>query len=211
MTRLKRAYSVSNVLNKKFKTMDFTAEWKSSFGCPSKEFSALVWGDSGNGKTDLMIQMAKYLCNFGRVAYNSMEEGVSHTFQMALERHYLQGVESKFILLDREPWDDMVERMSRHKSPDFLIVDSVQYTGITKKQYKELKELMKQKGKGLLFLSHAQGKNPKGALADFIRYDVDLKVWVEGFKAFPAGRLNGGGKPFTIWQKGADKYWAEIK
>ncbi|HIB37599.1 hypothetical protein [Mesonia sp.] len=208
--KIKRAYSVSNILNKKFKTMPFEGEWQKSFGKPSKEFSALVWGNSGNGKTDMMIQWAKYLCNFGRVAYNSMEEGVSHTFQMAMARHYLQGVEGQFILLDREPWDDMVERMSKHKSPDFLIVDSIQYAGIKQKQYKELKELMKQKGKGLLFLSHANGKNPKGALADFIMYDVDLKIWVEGFKAFPGGRLNGGGEPFTIWNKGAQEYWAEI-
>lgn len=208
---MKRAYSVSNVLKKKFKTMPFEAEWEQSFGKPSKEFSALVWGDSGNGKTDMMIQFAKYLCNFGRVAYNSMEEGVSHTFQMAMERHYMGSVEGQFMLLDREPWDDLLERMNKPKAPDFLIIDSVQYTGVDRKKYKELKELMKSKEKGLLFLSHAQGKNPKGALADFIRYDVDLKIFVEGFKAFPGGRLNGGGQPFTIWQEGASKYWSKVK
>lgn len=207
---MKRAYSVSNVLSKNFPTMPFAGEWNETFGNPSREFSALVWGDSANGKTDFMIQWAKYLCKFGRVAYNSMEEGVSHTFQMGMKRHYLESVEKEFILLDREPWDDMIKRMQRRKSPDFLIVDSVQYTGVDRHKYKYLKELMKAKGKGLLFLSHAQGKSPKGALADFIRYDVDLKIFVEGFKAFPAGRLNGGGKPFTIWTEGADKYWSNI-
>ena len=208
---MSRAYSVSNILNKKFKTMPFEGTWWDSFGEPSHEFSALVWGDSGNGKTDFMLQFAKYLCNFGRVAYNSMEEGVSHTFQMGMERHFMQSVEGKFILLDREPWDEMVERMKKHKSPDFLIVDSVQYMGVNRNKYKELKEYMREKGKGLLFLSHAQGKQPKGALADFIRYDVDLKIFVEGFKAFPEGRINGGKKePFTIWEQGAAKYYAEV-
>jgi len=190
--------------------MPFKGEWQQSFGRPSKEFSALVWGDSGNGKTDMMIQLAKYLCNFGKVAYNSMEEGVSHTFQMALQRHFMHTVEKEFILLDREPWDDMVARMQRRKSPDFLIVDSVQYTGVDRRKYKYLKELMKSKGKGLVFLSHAQGKSPKGALADFIRYDVDLKIFVEGFKAYPAGRLNGGGEPFTIWEEGAAKFYSNL-
>ncbi len=208
---MKRAYSVSNVLNKKFATMDFQLDWQNSLGNPAKEFSAIVWGNSSNGKTDFMIQLAKYLCNFGRVAYNSLEEGISHTFQMAMERHYMQSVENKFILLDREPWDEMVKRMRKHKSPDFLIVDSIQYASINRQKYKELKELMKANGKGLLFLSHANGKEPKGALADFIRYDVDLKIFIEGFKAFPGGRLNGGGEPFTIWKEGAAKYWGKIK
>ncbi|MXV37696.1 hypothetical protein GO491_03225 [Flavobacteriaceae bacterium Ap0902] len=208
---MKRAYSVSNILNKRFKTLDFQGEWKASLGQPDKAFSAMAWGGSSNGKTDFMIQLAKYLCNFGRVAYNSMEEGVSHTFQMAMERHFMESVDGKFILLDREPWGEMVARMKRHKSPQFLIVDSIQYAGITRKEYKELKEYMKSKNKGLIFLSHAQGKEPKGALAQFIRYDVDIKIPVEGFRAFPEGRLNGGGEPYTIWHDGAAKYHGEVK
>lgn len=205
------AYSVRNVLEKKFKTLEFTGDWEQSLGHPDEAFSAIVWGGSGNGKTDFMIQLAKYLCNYGRVAYNSLEEGLSHTFQMGMKRHYMESVSGKFILLDRAPWTDMVNRMMRHKSPDFLIIDSIQYMNVTKEQYKELKEFMKRKNKGLLFLSHSQGREPKGALAQFIRYDVDIKIPVEGFRAFPQGRLNGGGEPFTIWPEGAAKYYAEIE
>lgn len=208
---MKRAYSVSNILNKNFKTLDFEGEWKASLGQPDEAFSAIVWGNSANGKTDFVVQLAKYLCKFGRVVYNSMEEGISHTYQMAMERHYMQSVEGKFILLDREPWADMMKRMKKYKSPDFLIIDSIQYAGATKNEYKELKEYMKKKKKGLIFISHAQGNEPKGALAQFVRYDVDIKIPVEGFKAFPQGRLNGGGKPYIIWHEGAAKYHGEIQ
>lgn len=207
---IKRAYTVNNVLSKKFHTLDFQGQWLDTLGQPDKAFSAIVWGGSGSGKTDFMIQLGKYLCTFGRVAYNSLEEGLSHTFQMALERHFMAGVDGRFVLLDREPFPELVARMQRHKSPDFLIIDSVQYMGITRPEYKELKELMKRKRKGIIFLSHAQGREPKGALAQFIRYDVDIKITVEGFRAFADGRINGGGLPYTIWPEGAARYHSEI-
>lgn len=209
---MNRGYSIENVMTKKFDLLPFSGKWQKSFGNPAKEFSAMIWGESSNGKTDLCLQLALYLTNFGNVAYNSMEEGLSYTFQQALSRHETENLKNKFILLDREPWPDMVKRMKKHKSPQFLIVDSVQYAGIDRRQYKALKEFMKQKNKALIFLSHANGKQPKGALADFIRYDVDIKIWVEGFKAFPEGRINTDEtpEPFVIWQKGADKYFANL-
>ena len=208
--KLNRAYSVSNVLNKKFNTLEFEGEWKETFGTPDKSFSAIIWGGSSNGKTEAAMKFAKYLTNFGKVAYNSLEQGVSATIKQALERNNMESCENSFMLLDREPFDDMIKRMSKRKSPDFLFIDSVQYTRITKNQYYELKELMIKKNKGIIWISQAKGKEPKGALADDIRFDVDIKSFVEGFKLFPDGRLNGGGKPFTIWPQKAAKYWKDI-
>lgn len=205
-----RAYSVSNILTKKFDPLQFENDWLGSLGKPDKAFSAIIWGNSSNGKTSLAMQLAKYLTKFGKVAYNSLEEGISHTMRMSIERNFMEDCENSFILLDREPFDQMIERMKKQKSPQFLIIDSVQYTRITKNQYYELKELMQEKGKGIIWVSQAKGKEPKGALADDIRYDVDLKLWVEGYKMFPSGRLNGGGEPYTIWAEKAAKYWKEI-
>ncbi|MDM1073815.1 hypothetical protein HX001_15100 [Empedobacter brevis] len=208
--KIKRAYSISNITTKKFSPLKFENEFFDSLGNPDKAFSAIIWGNSSNGKTSFAIQLAKYLTKFGTVAYNSLEEGLSHTMQMTIERTFMEDCENSFILLDREPFDQMVERMNKHKSPQFLIIDSVQYTRINKNQYYKLKELMQDKGKGIIWVSQAKGKEPKGALADDIRYDVDLKLWIEGYKMFPSGRLNGGGKPYTIWAEKAAKYWKEI-
>lgn len=209
---MSRAYTVTNVMKKRFTMLPFFGHFLNSLGEPAKEFSALIWGNSGHGKTDFAIQLARHLCNFGHVAYNSMEEGLSHTYQSSLSRHQSEAMNYKFKLLDREPWPDMHERMTKHKAPDFLIIDSIQYAGIDRRAYKALKELCKQRSRGLIMLSHANGNQPKGALADFIRYDVDIKIWVEGFKAFPEGRINlkDAPEPFVIWQKGADKYYAKI-
>lgn len=208
--KINRAYSVSNVLSKKFHPLEFEAEWEASLGKPDKAFSAIIFGNTSNGKTEAAIKLAKYLTHFGKVAYDSLEQGLSSTMQKALIRNHLGSCENSFILLDREPFDDLLLRMSKPKSPDFLFIDSVQYTRINKAQYYQLKELMQKKGKGIIWISQAKGQSPKGALADDIMFDVDLKLWVEGFKMFPDGRLNGGGEPFVIWPQKAAKYWKEI-
>lgn len=208
---INRAYSVSNVLSKQFNALDFTGEWEATLGKPDKAFSAIIWGGTTNGKTEAAIKFAKYLTNFGKVAYNSLEQGLSATMQKALERNYMESLGNSFVLLDREPFEELVLRMKKPKSPDFLFIDSVQYTRITKAQYYQLKELMLKKGKGIVWISQAKGSLPKGALADDIMYDVDLKLRVEGFKLFPNGRLNGGGEPFVIWAQRAAKYWKEIE
>jgi hypothetical protein len=208
--KINRAYSVSNVLSKKFNPLEFSGEWEATLGNPDKAFSAIIFGNTSNGKTESAIKFAKYLTNFGKVAYNSLEQGLSATMQDALVRNHMESCGNSFLLLDREPFDEMLIRMSKPKSPDFLFIDSVQYTRINKAQYQQLKELMLKKGKGIIWISQAKGKMAKGALADDIWYDVDLKLWVEGFKLFPDGRLNGGGEPFVVYPTRAAKYWKEI-
>src|SRR5690606_36021596 len=152
-----------------------------------------------------------YLTNFGTVAYNSPEQGLSATIKDAIERNHMKSCKRSFMLLDREPLDDMIKRMKRHKRPQCLSEDSAQYTRINRTQYYELKELMQSKNKGIVWVSQAKGKEPKGALADDIRFDVDLKLWVDGFKMFPEGRMNGGGDPYPIWHEGTARRWSEIK
>ena len=50
-------------------------------------------------------------------------------------------------------------------------------------------------------------------LAVRIRFDADIKIKVEGFKAFVTTRYEDpakgeGGADFIIWQQGANDYWA---
>lgn len=205
-----RAYSVSNVITKKFKPLEFEGEWNDTLGKPDKAFSAIIYGLTSNGKTEGSIKFAKYLTNFGIVDYDSLEQGVSATMRDAFIRNHMENTKHPFRLLDRMPFEDLIERYSKPKSADFVFIDSIQYLRMTKQQYYQFKELMLAKGKGVIWISQAKGKSPKGALADDILFDVDLKLWVEGFKLFPDGRLNGGGEPFVIWPERAAKYWNEI-
>ena len=47
-----------------------------------------------------------------------------------------------------------------------------------------------------------------------MRYDSDVKIRVEGYKAFVTTRYEDpdkgeGGADFIIWEQGAAEYWAE--
>lgn len=199
-----RAISVEQLLKMKFDVMEFEGKYLNSFGKPELSGVWLIWAHSGNGKTHFALQLAKYLTHFGKVAYNTMEEGARLTFQMAAEATNIREVSGRFTVLSRESISDLTERLSKRKSPDIIFIDSFQYTGLTKKGYIALKEKFPKKL--FVFVSHAEGKHPEGRTAKFVRYDADIKIRVEGYKAFPVSRY-GGNEEFVIWDEGAYEYW----
>ena len=62
-----------------------------------------------------------------------------------------------------------------------------------------------------IFISHADGKNPEGSLAKFVKYDADVKIRVEGYRAMCLSRLGGDKEPYTIWEQGAAQFDLKIK
>ena len=206
----KRAYNVKDLLNKKFDVMSFTGDWQNALGNPCKQFSMMIKGASGQGKTEFATQLSKYLTNFGKVAYNSLEQGFSHTLQMAMERNQMETVSDRFLILDREDLQSLTKRLRKQRSPDFVIIDSIQYLRATKDEYFDFKNEFYPK-KGIIYISHQDGRDVKGALAKDVWYDVDIHADVKGFKAFASKRLNGGGEPYVISAERAAMYHAEIK
>lgn len=184
----------------------FTGAWEASLGRPAKSGTWLVWGHSGNGKTSFVMQLAKYLCKFERVIYDSLEESTGLSVQKSLRRHGMADVSRRFIILDREPIDVLCERLRRKKSPGVVIVDSLQYSGLSYASYKKLKEEFS-KSKLFVFISHAEGTRPEGRVGKKVEYDADVKIFVEGFKASCKSRfMDRPGVPFVIWDEGAIKY-----
>ena len=114
---MKRAYSVKNVMDAKFRTLPFDGEWLSAVGTPELTGSWMIYGAPKNGKTTFAMMLAKYLTRFGRVAYDSVEEGLSQTIKMAMERVGMEEVGHRLILLDKEGVDELAERLARRKSP----------------------------------------------------------------------------------------------
>lgn len=201
-----RAYSTRDILNTKFKSLDFEGEWLASVGQPEPKGSWIIWGNSTNGKTRFALQLAKYLAQFGKVVYNSLEEGKSLSMQEAIKDINMLEVGAKFNLLDMEDMQDLKARLKRDRKIKFIVIDSLQYSGLTYSEYKRLRDEFG--NKMFVFVSHADGKEPAGATAKSIRYDAFVKIWVEGFKAFPQSRY-GGGEPYVIWEDGASKYFVE--
>lgn len=202
--RLKRAYTPRDVLSMKIPCYEFTGQWAAAIGNPAKSGTWIVWGASGNGKTSFVMQLAKYLCRFGKVIYDSLEEGTSLSFQKSLKRHGMDEARSRFIILDREPMDMLSERLERRKSPAIVIIDSFQYSGLNYDSYRRMKE--RHPNKLLIFISHAEGLHPAGRSAKKVEYDADVKIMVSCFRASCKSRfLDHPGEPITVWEEGAAK------
>lgn len=183
--------------------MDFAGEWLEAIGRPELTGTWLIWGNSGNGKTRFALQLAKYLTTFGmRVAFDSLEEGVSLSLRTAISDTGMHEVSRRFMLLDKEPVPELMERLAKRKSADVVIIDSIQYTGMNYSEYKKMRDRFR--NKLFILVSHAEGKLPEGRVARSIRFDAFVKIWVEGYMAWPVSRY-GGGEPYIIWEEGADK------
>lgn len=208
-----RAISNKNVLTAKFEVADFDGEFLASFGRPELRGAWIIYGGSGSGKTTFVMQMCKYLTRFRRVAYNSLEQGLSLSLQKAWERVGMQEVGNKIILLNKEQLKDLRVRLLKKQSPDVIVIDSVHYLRrFNMDQYQNLRDEFP--NKLFIFVSHEKGGMPKGMMAQNIRYDSEIKIRVEGYKAFVTTRYEvaergEGGADFIIWEQGAQDYWVD--
>ena len=140
-TFARNARGVREVLSMKFDTFPFEGAFKDAFSTPERRGVWFIWGDSGNGKTTFAMQLAKELCKYGRVAYDSLEEGSSLTMRNTMLRCGMMEVNRRFLLLDAEPMEQLNIRLHRQKSPDIVFIDSFQYTQMSYRQYIEFKEI----------------------------------------------------------------------
>ena len=203
---MRRAYSPTEVQKMSIPSFPFEGEWKAAFGQPAQTGTWIIWGQSGNGKSAFVMKLAKYLCRWCRVAYDSLEESTGLSLQISLNRERMEEVNRRFIILDREQMDELSERLLKRRSPEVVIIDSFQYSGLTYASYKSRKE--RHPNKLLIFISHAEGENPEGRAAKKVAYDADMKIRVEGFRAVCKGRfITEPGNHFTIWAEGATQYW----
>lgn len=211
---MSRAISNKNVLAAQFETAEFTGAYLASFGRPELRGTWIIWGGSGSGKTTFTLMLCKYLARFGRVAYDSLEQGLSLSLQKAWERVGMAEAGSNIILLDKEELPELRARLSKRKSPEIIVIDSLQYLdSFTWRLFKSLKK--DYPDKLFIFISQVdKSGNLADKLAVRIRFDADIKIKVEGYKAFVTTRYEDtergeGGADFIIWQQGAADYWAE--
>ena len=202
--RIRRALSVQNLKTYQARVLPFEGLWLDAIGMPELRGSWIVWGSSANGKTRFALQLARYMAGFVKVAYDSLEEGLSLSIKEAVLACAMADVSRSFMLLDQEPIPDLMKRLARKQSPDVVIVDSIQYSGLNYAEYKRLRDSFPHKL--FVFVSHADGKEPKGNVAKSVRYDAFVKIYVEGYRAFPQSRYGGGGQ-YIIWEKGAADYY----
>lgn len=199
-----RSLSARQVLEIRREEIALGGEWEDCVGTMDRHGVVFVWGNSGNGKSSAVISLCKELARYGKVLYLSKEEGFSLSFQNALRRFGMTECGKRFQVIDCD-MEELDERLSRKRSPEFVVIDSFQYVQMGYRQYLAFKE--RHPDKLLVLVSHADGKQPSGRAARSVMYDAGLKIWIEGYKAFSKGRFIGRTGEAVIWQKGAEEYW----
>jgi len=206
---MSRAYSVKNIYDAKFDIMPFENEWRDAIGCPQYSGTTIIMGPPKNGKTSFAMKWSKQLARFGRVLYHPVEEKLSLSIKEQLERVEMIDVGSKFIMTNGDDSvDELITRLDKHCSPNFIVIDSIQFWDLRWADYKRLKQRFP--NKRFTYVSHLKGNLPEGITAERIWKDADSIFRVEGFKAFPTGRY-GGGEPITINERLANEYWGLSK
>jgi electron transfer flavoprotein alpha subunit len=183
-----------------------------SFGKLEDAFDMVLFGASGNGKSNaiaklLMALLRALKCRAHYVAY---EEGHGATIQeMMIHRHnMLEELGNVLQVTDHMTFAELMKAMDKRKSAKIWIIDSIQAARLTGEQCAELKRkfVLSRKRKIIIYVSWAEGKFPQGSAAKSVEYYANVKVRVEGLIAFVRSRY-GGNKNYVIWEEGAKKYW----
>lgn len=210
-----KAVSNCNVLAARFDLADFQGDWLAHLGRPALQGLWFVYGKSGSGKTSYCLQLAKYLSRFvGKVAYDSLEQGLSPSMQQAWRRVGMEECGNSIMLLDREPLPELVKRLKKKHSPDVVFLDSVMC--LDEHPARELLQL-RHTFRSKLFVMIGQERNGDvwNVKQHKLKYDADIKVRVVGGVAYCETRYSTsdgyGGEPFVAFEKRKKEFNGEME
>jgi hypothetical protein len=207
--------NVKQLAQKKYTIVDgLSDELRAAIGDIEDSFTAIIYGDSGNGKTNFLIRLLKELKPVGDMLYISYEEAHGKTIQDLIIRHDLENDLPNLRFSDGETIDELMSMLKKKRSPKVIVIDSWQFSGLTLDDYKLLKKnyvFGKSIGKRKIFLiiSHVNGHAPDGKAAIDIKRDSNIKILVEGFVAIVKTSRYGSRKNMVIWEDGAKNYWGK--
>lgn len=192
---------------KRYKLLNLKGEFLPTLGDLERRFIMIIYGESGNGKTEYSIRLAKTLASYGKVAWLSYEQGHGYDLQKAVNRNRINEVSGSFYIIDpnegnhtgKTYLDELVEYLDKRNSPDFIFIDSVDYTGFTFDDYKFLK--LRFKCKAFIFISHADAKKPRSSTGKRIKYDGHIGVRVDKYIAYTDKNRFGGIGEYLIWEQ----------
>lgn len=210
MTKQIRAYNPREVSQKKYEVIKWDGQWRESFGRPAMNETWFISGASAQGKSSFVMQLAKKLCEYGKTLYVSAEEGIRQSFQRRLKMFEMNSVGRKLSIIEDPNINLLKERLSKPKSPRFIIIDSFQMANWTYQDAMELIETFNKKS--FIFISQEYKSRPMGADAVRLRYAAGVKIRVSGFMALCSGREKetAGGGGFVVWDEGAIRYGNKI-
>jgi hypothetical protein len=206
--------NVLQLMQKKYTPVEgLSPEIKASIGDLEDTFPAIIYGGSGNGKTNFVIKLLLELKSLGDILYISYEEAHGKTIQDLIIRHNLAEKLPNLRFSDGETKEELFNLLKRKQSPKIIVIDSWQFSGLTSADFEKMfKHFLFGKSIGrrkiFLVISHIKGKEPDGSSAMNVKRLSHIKMYVEKYVMFPISRF-GGNKPFVIWEEGAKTAWGD--
>ena len=191
-----KVWSQKNLEDIRHEYIDFDGEWYLAFGRPEKSGCWIIYGKSGQGKSSFALQLARKFDEMGlRVLYLTLEMGACDDFVNSVLDVGISSKTNNIIYSDEATINDLEDYLSRQRSPDVIMIDSIQY--------------FEQQG-GAKAPEHVDGREVEGKTAYEVKRDSFKRIYVEHFKATFIGRGKGGSRGYYIvWAEGYQKHWVE--
>lgn len=143
-------------------------------GNPAANFRMMIYGENYNGKSTYALKLAEFLSkNFGRVLFNSSEEGLSTSLQ-----NKVKGINSDMLDISfYKSHKELVSYLKKYDTlkPRFIVIDSVNDMAMGIDDLKELISLDSQRG--IIYVMQAtKGGTFKGE-NDFA-HEADIRIKV---------------------------------
>jgi hypothetical protein len=200
---MSKTIGTDQLLAMKFERLPLPDKWEAILGRLPSTFMMIVYGESGEGKTEFCMQLAKELTQHGRVEWMGYETAHDGDIQDAVARNSMKGLPitwtDPFAKLNDDAvlFDELLNKMAKKKSAKYWVIDSIDATGFDEKQVMHLKNKVGKK-KGIVFIAHAKGKVPEKAVSRKIEFYGQVGIYVKHCIAFPEKNRFGGRKPYII-------------
>jgi hypothetical protein len=167
-----KAISLESLKSKKFKTLPFSGKWKDLMGTPEGNFYLMVYGKPGQGKSYFTLELSAYLAHhFGKVLFNSSEEGSSLSLQNKINNFDMENI----YLGDAKDINSLQYLLSQ--SPyKFVVIDSVNHMSITPEDLRKLRGLHPDKG-FICILQSTKSGDFKGG--NEFEHDADISIKID--------------------------------
>jgi len=204
-----KTLGTEQLLAMKFKRLALSEEFAGVLGNLPEVFMGIVYGESGEGKTEFCIRFAKELAAFADVKWLGYETGHAADIQEGVARNDLKGLPIGWV----DPWEEshkqkrdidsfippadmplgrdmMANRlfialylmMNKGHSAKYWFIDSADAMNLTKQQVVWLRAKFVTK-KGIIFIAHADGCKPESAVSKKIEYYAQFGILVKKYKA----------------------------
>lgn len=170
-----RIISLSELKAQEFDVYNFSEGFDEIIGNPAKNFSMVVYGESGQGKSTWVIEFANYLAEtHGKVLYNSSEERISQS----LKRKLLKYDSDNFAIAECQNYKALKQAI-RGNGFKFVVIDSINDMNIKPNELAELTE--RNADKAFIFIMQATKQGNYKGSSQFV-HDADILIRLESYQ-----------------------------